>query len=332
MSSNKRKFDEIKMQTYMSQKKFPFYELEKRLWKRKSNYPIIGYHVTQYECNGAGCSARFGLYKDIVSGTNYIKRNKTEHYLHCNEISAKIIGEKGRQKIIEEATTGDNNNIFQLYTQMNSLLCGEGSRVIASKLGSFLKVKRKIKRIQRKKYGNIPRKWIQLQDIPYSLTRTIDNDRFLLSYTNYQEPECNNSKVMIYATDEDLLHLFSSLRIFVDGTFKITPLPFSMNRGGQFFTIGTMYGDANSERLYRRVGILIPKKSKMNYKYVLRLLIIEGCKRIKFDYSDILWESVTSDFEISIIFAFQDIFKEFLNRIPVFYGCFFHYCKAKFKN
>lgn len=67
---------------------------------------------------------------------------------------------------------------------------------------------------------------------------------------------------------------------------------------------------------------------------MLQLLVFEGCAQLGIDpYESVMWERISLDFEAGFFAAFRMLFVELrLIRLPVFSGCYYHFCAAVWRN
>jgi hypothetical protein len=88
------------------------------------------------------------------------------------------------------------------------------------------------------------------------------------------EDAVNCGPILIFATKDDLIALFDAPVFAADGTFRIKPKPFAAHRSSQVFTLNSFFGVENSRRLYRRVLVLMPKRTKVSIVVIDSLYII----------------------------------------------------------
>lgn len=152
----------------------------------------------------------------------------------------------------------------------------------------------------------------------YAETRDV---RFVL----YLEPILDVHKMFVLATDEFLLKLCNSERIYVDGTFKVLPKQFhDIGRGAQLLTI---HAPLNKDKLIPLVYAIIPGKSQEMYVAFLRK--IKDHIHNTFPDTTFKFQSVMCDFEKALRNAFRS---ECFNGIQgTVYGCFFHFAQAVFR-
>ena len=196
---------------------------------------------------------------------------------------------------------------------------------------------RTAQRKKRERFGPIPRRMRELTEVPYHLTRTTFRDKpFMFFFYEFEFRDANGcrrrTKVLAFATRKNLRRLFRSIRIFIDGTFKIVPYPFGRYRGGQLLTISSLYGDKNQERLYPRIYILIGSKRQDLYESVIENVLLRGARWLGVARRDlptvVKWEMFTTDFEPALRNAIQRVCFALLLRWLRALGCHFHFVKV----
>lgn len=143
-------------------------------------------------------------------------------------------------------------------------------------------------------------------------------------------PNAPDARILGFSTPTDLRRLALADKIYLDGTFKVTPNPFY-----QLFTINSMATlDVNRSVLFPRVYFLLPNKSGNTYQQAMQIvvdLIAQAHVDAGTPDAPIHWTHVSCDYESGLLQAIPTIRTNPLGPPIVVDGCHFHYCSAIFK-
>ncbi|XP_060070749.1 uncharacterized protein LOC132550676 [Ylistrum balloti] len=174
------------------------------------------------------------------------------------------------------------------------------SKKIASKLPKFDAKKSSFYRSRKKTLSPIPntRPEVQLEG---KFTQTTSGEQFL------QANDGDNDKILIFTTDENLVHLCSAEIVYCDGTFYTAPQMFD-----SIFTIHAFVGTVMFPFMYS----LLPKRDTNTYNRLFTLLK-DIAVRHNLDFSPC---TVNLDFEC----ASRNAVTQTLPAAEL-KGCLFHY-------
>lgn len=138
-------------------------------------------------------------------------------------------------------------------------------------------------------------------------------EHFLLAdYYHYEDD--NNTRIILFCSQEARNKITNLKEFFGDGTFKSCPRLFN-----QIFTIHADEGSNNESTVISPlVYVLMTDRKKKSYEVLFRL--------IKSQIPDWNPSSFTCDFEEATMFAIKNIFPD-INL----HGCYYHYNKAVWK-
>jgi hypothetical protein len=144
-------------------------------------------------------------------------------------------------------------------------------------------------------------------DIPVQFTQIVRSGGssltpFLLWKEQYTEDDGDDEAMfMVFGTQDCLIYLMQADHIFADGTSSATPIPFCSGRNaqsGQLFTINTLFGLINSQRLYTRLYVLTTRRTERFYRLMYDAIIsIMSANIAGFQPSHLRWNRFTMDFE-----------------------------------
>lgn len=310
-----------------------------RIYRFNNTYNgIDGFTTTNYYiCCGDKCSARL---KEVIIQDNEVITGGDEvtHTLSCVGNPAEVLRQQAKVYVLESVALRSmkiTNAVSEAMLHLRRLIGDEE----AAQFPQSINMKTTANRLRREILGSPPNNFESLQEIPNELGITISSaDRFLLVYERFYEDDGTNSgTILVFATREDLLKLFSAEVISGDGTFKIKPRPYASRRGAQVYTLNTFFGtDPTTMRLYRRLLALLPSKSEACYKAFLRLTFEAAARHYDIDvlneHTRVQWKKLMCDFELGHMNAFLEVVRDDLQLDQFeFEGCHMHYCSAIIK-
>ena len=136
----------------------------------------------------------------------------------------------------------------------------------------------------------------------------------------FQENFETRGKILIFSSPQNIVRLFASKEIMIDGTFKCPPRLY-IDKKGQLLGLHANIGDVHSILVWA----LLPGKSKEMYKVFFRFLrkTADDCN------IRIAWQRLISDFELPMMNSFSEEFCRFI--IIILFGCWFHYCQCIYR-
>ena len=112
---------------------------------------------------------------------------------------------------------------------------------------------------------------------------------------------------LIFGTLRDLVYLINAEHLFVDGTFSPTPIPLCVwpnARSAQIFTINSLFGLPNSQRLYTRLYVLTTRRTERFYRLMYAAIFQIFADNVAgFTPLSLNWKRVSMDFELAHISA-----------------------------
>jgi hypothetical protein len=151
-------------------------------------------------------------------------------------------------------------------------------------------------------------------DLPVEFRTTIQGDHFLLGNIRYNMGNNVIARIMVFGTVDFFANCCLLLRIFVDGTFELTPKPFY-----QLFTLHGYVGKSLIPFLY----VFLTHKTEEIYRVFFQWFKVFATEMgVTID-----WDTITTDFESGLLPA---ISKEF--PLVLLCGCYFHFTQALLKN
>lgn len=142
--------------------------------------------------------------------------------------------------------------------------------------------------------------------------RTTYNQKPFLIYDN--GPAKDTQRILIFASEEGLLHLAQSRRWYVDGTFSVVPIIFD-----QLYVIRAPLGDSSVSCVYA----LLPGRTQLLYEEMFRA-IQNVCEMIDISPDPAV---VIADFEKAV---WQAVTVVFGDHVEV-KGCFFHLTQSTWR-
>lgn len=178
---------------------------------------------------------------------------------------------------------------------------------VQTRLPSTDACKQAIRRTRRKHMPKVPD---SLEDLviegEWASTGGEHSERFLL----YDNGPNTDSRICLFATDENLKQLAEANTWFMDGSFSVAPHQFL-----QLYVIRVPLGDANISVVYA----FMERKTHETYEELFRTLLTK-CYELHL-YPDP--QTIIMDFEIAAIQAVQESLGNDVN----IQGCFFHLCQ-----
>lgn len=169
----------------------------------------------------------------------------------------------------------------------------------------------------------------EVDEFPEQYMHTLDDVDEQFLYVNAHFGPNGEQRILAFTTQWDLQQLARAEKVYIDGTFKVTPRPFT-----QLVTLNTMIGP-NEERslLVPRIYFLLPNKTEAVYAELLDLVLT--CVEelfVQYNVGDgnVRWRCFSCDFESGLLAALtSDAFDpDHMLRIE---GCHFHYCAAVYR-
>jgi hypothetical protein len=162
-------------------------------------------------------------------------------------------------------------------------------------------------------------------DIPLQFTQLVRANSptptpFLLWYEKYTEDDGDNEAMfMIFGTMADLIHLIQAEHLFADGTHDATPMPFCSGRNarsGQLFTINTLFGLENSQRLYTRLYVLTTRRTERFYRLMYKAIFSVLLDNVQgFQSHHLKWRRFSLDFELAHVNALTAVSVAYFGHI-----------------
>lgn len=341
---NLNRLDDVVMTTERGNELF---EHNGRLWHRHhmSGTPYCSSdrskNTTYLDCYGTGCRARLKMIQNLspvtgeVVGPAIFGELKDVHICTCHADDAAIVRLKGK-KLVEDLVRTGQKSISHAIGEVKSLIRQKLGDDQASLFETNFQLKRLINQHISSGNGHSPSSFEALQNIPQELTVSRNNEPYLLVYKDYiDETGTPKGVILVFATTSDLLLLFNSKVVLIDGTFKIKPAPFDKVRGAQVFTLNTFIGVLHSRRMMRRLLALLPSKSEHCYwtfwKFTLEAAVQSRGIDISVPRNVIKWTELMCDFEVGMQNAFLSTAIVLGLPIILLAGCHMHYCSAIFK-
>ena len=146
------------------------------------------------------------------------------------------------------------------------------------------------------------------------------NGEYFCRYIGYKiliskEKKIIENKSFIFFTDFDIKRLIASEHLLIDGTF-VYPMHYMQ-------TIIIMYYDVIIEKMIPWIFIIINNKTQEGYKDSFTYIKEYINKSNKQSRNKLKFKTFTTDFEIALFKAFNEVFNE-ENEIKHI-GCYFHY-------
>lgn len=207
----------------------------------------------------------------------------------------------------ETAMSNPSTSCRNIYNRSRSEFLNNPQLALASESVASLKPLHNVKStIVRSRQKSIPSQPLAREDINITgiWSRTLTGQKFLWADSGEEE------KIIIFGTESMMRRLFSSERVFLDGTFKCVPRLFEQLYTLHCFIHGQMFPAAY---------ILLPGKNLSIYSRMFCLLK-DIANNFQLNFEPRIFHL---DFEAAAISSIQDIFPN--SRII---GCLFHFCQA----
>ncbi|CAF3249819.1 unnamed protein product [Rotaria sp. Silwood2] len=251
-----------------------------------------------YRCEDSRCTvtARTDLEDNILN----IKGD------HCHPPEPEEIQIRVFKQVVKARAISESTPIPQIYDEEAARI--DLSTLAIAALPSQGELGSTLNKARRLQTPSIPNS--QLFDIPQSYTKTLKNLPFLC----IDQIIKRKTRILVFASDEQLKLLFNSSVILMDGTFSSSPSIFD-----QVYCIHAI----KFEQSFVCVFALLPDRKKPTYKYLFHELRNKAAQlNMTFNPCTIM-----SDFEGTL----AEILKiEFPNSQHV--GCFFHYTQTIYRN
>jgi hypothetical protein len=225
--------------------------------------------------------------------------------------------------------------IYEEVRHQMELECGEDAAL------NFPNAQRKKSAMYRARAETIPPVPRYYEDIPlgaevparFAFTN-YGRDQFLyLNQPLVADGEAGDARIMVFTTAADIAALRNAERVFMDGTFKVTPAPFK-----QLFSMHTLQGfGTNYQMLVPRLYVLLPGKSEATYTAALELilqLLEQGGDHAgqPVGGGGVQWRRLGVDFESGLLAALCHGGFVAEGAELALEGCLFHYCNAVYKH
>ncbi|CAF2855277.1 unnamed protein product [Rotaria sp. Silwood2] len=225
---------------------------------------------------------------------------------HCHVIEPEKNIIRIFKQVVKERVINESTPIPKIYEEESAKMILTPATIAI--LPSQREMSSSLNKARRLETPRIPDS--QIFDIPDIYTKTLKNKEFLCVDKMIKR----KTRILLFASNEQLKLLFENSIVFMDGTFSACPKVFD-----QVFTIHSI----KYEQSFMCVIGLLPDRKKSTYKFVfeeLKALAI-GMNQI-FDPSTII-----SDFEQGLGEA---ISREFPNSNHI--GCYFHFTQAVYRH
>ena len=235
--------------------------------KKTANFNSDGSKSIYYICCTSQCLGRLTGYCEMDEDeVSRYQHDESRHSVNCVADENAILLEKARKKVSLLVTTGAKRGYNAAMGNVVGELVGKIGMEAASQFTCASTGKKSVFRDMQKVLGVSPSTFTSLLSIPEQFGFTKSGERFLLVFERFFDSnDIDCGPIIIFATKSDLQELFSADLIAVDGTFKTKPKPYAVVRGAQVLTINTFFGVKDSRRLYRRVLIIMPRKTKVSF-------------------------------------------------------------------
>lgn len=192
-------------------------------------------------------------------------------------------------------------------------------------------------RARQARYPPVPNTYAQLPvELPEDfcnirLSANMPLERFLWINNGYPDAQqdLHHQRILGFSTLRNLIQLSKARKIYIDGTFKITPKPFY-----QVFTFNTLAGPSiERSALIQRMTLLLPSKNTPTYITMFEL-VLEALELANQTAgragAAINWNRISGDFESGVIAAItSENFDP--DHIISFDGCWYHYVADVYK-
>lgn len=253
---------------------------------KKLDYEGYSYNFKEFNgigmfwrCNKRGCNGA------IVTSENYVMESVKSH-IHPPDFS-KAMKKNMIDLIKERSITTNESSRDIVYNVMQS------SENI-SQIYNIKYLKEQVTKFRNANNFTFEKDY----DIPLEIRKTYNDIDFVFFDSGMFE----NNRIIIFATQSDLIHLFNSKIWVIDGTFKVVPNDFE-----QLCTIQAKI----REKFVPLVFCLMKKRDLFSY-----MLFLE---QIKHKFLNLQPELIIMDFEHGIFTSCKSIFPQ-----SILNGCLFH--------
>lgn len=244
------------------------------------------------------CTSRYIMVTKKVEDMGYreLINESGNHLSDCLESIQEVWNAWGRQKILAEARAPEAARRYsnlEVYNEVRSRIPDQYRDLFYT----FNYLERSMNRAARENTPPLPQDLASLDYLPEELCH-VRGMPFVLFFISYPDEKDNNvnQKLLCLATEDDCRRLCNAERVFADGTFKVVPFPFS-GTSGQLFTLSTLYGTENNEKLYGRVYVLCSHRTAQMYRLLFQKLLEVCQEKFGIDIGSIAWKTFTLDFE-----------------------------------
>ncbi|CAF1040298.1 unnamed protein product [Didymodactylos carnosus] len=241
-------------------------------------------------CRTIKCKGR--IHTDVNNTTVLLENSDHNHPPSAVSNEVRSFEDKVRSRAV--------NTNESTQDVINNCLKNVSDQMVA-RIPDFKHIKRNIQRQRQKNdFPPIPHDK-NFNTIPAELTTTMRHDKFLQF-----DSGPGDNRLIIFSSTDQLKILEDTEEVFIDGTFKVTPVIFY-----QLYTIHGVYRN----NVFPLVFALLPDKYQRTYQRIINELV-HICP---------LWnpKSIMVDFEKAAINAFQGSFVTSTNQATIS-GCFFH--------
>jgi hypothetical protein len=262
---------------------------------------IIRRHIIYWRCWKKECRAplKANLFdlEDQIANSNVLSEPEHTHAHEDVQITRSEIKNRLVQKVKQDPSLPIKRIYYYVVREHGQ---GEGD---AESIPPFSYVRSAMTRARQELVPNIP--W-EVGDV--EIESTWAGDYFLL----HQD---NDWGILLFATPENLEGLSRCTDVYMDGTFRTCPHPYS-----QFFTVHGKYRN----RVIVFVSCLVTGKNIGQYRQILQTLKLKIRQLTGHRWLPV---RVICDFEQSLITAIQTD----LPRVHLS-GCYFHFTQALWRN
>jgi len=283
--------------------------------KRKKT-PGLHINWTCLETNCGGTAYSFRHTEDAPdSNVRIVKNHITFGPNRCKARENHAVLRNKAIQLIKSMCLEDGDTFSQALTTVQRMFTlYDRSLATNLRLGTLEKI---ISKLRHENTQPMPSKTSHDPIVFNALSRKDLRDRpFLIRNHQYIESDGKPGRIVVFGTIAFLKHMFSRTRIFADGTFTMTPKPFS-----QHFSIHGFIGDECVPFLY----VFLSHKTKRIYTKLFQWL-----KTVAIHLNQpIQWTSITCDFESGLLASIKEVFQApgMQPQLSVV-GCYFHFTQA----
>ncbi|CAF2727901.1 unnamed protein product [Rotaria sp. Silwood2] len=251
-----------------------------------------------YRCNDPCCSVV--VHTDLEDNLLKIKDD------HCHPPEPEEVQIRTFRQAVKTRAINETTPIPQIYDE--EALRIDLSQLSIAALPSQREMSSTLNKARRFQTPPIPD--TQLFDLPECYTKTIKG----LSFLCIDQLVKRKTRMLVFASNEQLKMLFNSSVVLMDGTFSSSPSIFS-----QVYCIHSI----KYEQSFVCVFALLPDQKKTTYKFLLNGLRDKAAEmNMMFNPTTIM-----SDFEGSLLEVLKSEFPNSQHR-----GCYFHHNQAIYRN